>query len=55
MGVWLGILSVWGDAIDDIGDVSAVIVDGVILMLGKMPSAEGKANDDGGKFHVGGL
>ena len=44
-----------GSAIDDIGDGSSVGVDGVILLQGEMPSAEGKVNDDGGKFHVGGL
>jgi hypothetical protein len=44
-----------GSAIDNIGDRSAVRVDGVILLLGKMPSAESKANDDCGKFHVGRL
>ena len=44
-----------GSAIDDIGDGSAVRVDGVILLLGEMPSAESKANYDRDEFHVGGL
>ena len=44
-----------GSAIDDIGDRSTVRVDGVILLLWEMPSAESKANDVGGEFHVGGL
>ena len=44
-----------GSAIDDIGDGSAVRVDGVILFLWEMPSAESEANDAGGEFHVGGL
>ena len=44
-----------GDAIDDVGDGSEVRVDGVVMLLWKVPSSEGKANDNCSKFHVGRL
>ena len=44
-----------GDAVDDVGDGSAVRVDDVILLWRKVPSSKGKADYDCGKFHVGRL
>ena len=43
------------DAVDDVGDGSAVRVDDVIVLWRKVPSSEGKADDNCGKFHVGRL
>ena len=37
-----------GDAIYDVGDGSTVRVDGVILLLWEVPSAEGQTYDYGG-------
>ena len=44
-----------GDAVDDVGDGSAVRVDDVILLWREVPSSEGEANDNCGKFHMGRL
>ena len=41
-----------GDAVDDVGDGSAVRVDDVIVLWREVPSSEGKADDNCGKFHV---
>ena len=43
------------NAVNDIGDGLAVRVDDAILLRGKMPSAESKANNEGSEFHVGRL
>ena len=44
-----------GDAVYDVGDGSTVGVDGVILLLWEVPSAEGQTYDYGSEFHVGRL
>ena len=44
-----------GDAVDDVGDGSAVRVDDVIVLWREVPSSEGKADDNCSEFHVGGL
>ena len=44
-----------GDAVDDVGDGSAVRVDDVITLWRKVPSSKGKANYDCCKFHMGRL
>ena len=44
-----------GDAIDDVGDGSAIGVDGVIVLLWQVPSSEGQANYNCCKFHMGRL
>jgi len=44
-----------GDAVDDVGDGSAVRVNDIILLWREVPSSEGKANDNCSEFHVGGL
>jgi len=44
-----------GDAVDDVGDGSAVRVDDIILLWREVPSSKGEAYDDCGKFHVGRL
>ena len=44
-----------GDAVDDIGDLSAVRVNDVIVLWREVPSLEGKADDNCSEFHVGGL
>ena len=44
-----------GDAVDDVGDGSAVRVDDVIVLWREVPSSESKADDNCSEFHVGGL
>ena len=44
-----------GDAVDDVGDESAVRVDDVIVLWRKMPSSKGKADYSCSKFHMGRL
>ena len=41
-----------GDAVDDVGDGSAVRVDDVILLWRKVPSAKSEADYNGSKLHM---